>query len=182
MIPFTVISRVPYRIGIFRSVSVSIFRYLQIPYRRQNRSVCRIVRNYDKVRNMIKLKIKGPFWDATKWFSVILRPPFLALKSFPPFCLAEEILTEYWPARHQYLPILARLPVPLVVGYSSFFHLETGVRTPSFSGYDLGVRNSDIVLTWRQALRLLNLKQHIDFLAGRKNGRKTGSFFFEVIF
>ncbi len=56
------ISRVPYRIGIFRSVSVSIFRYLQkIPYRRQNRSVCRIVRNYDKARNMIKLKIKGPF-------------------------------------------------------------------------------------------------------------------------
>ncbi len=51
--------RVPYRIGIFRSVSVSIFWYLQIPYRRQNRSVFRIVRNYDKVRNMIKLKIKG---------------------------------------------------------------------------------------------------------------------------
>ena len=114
-------TRVPYRIGIFRSVSVSIFRYLQIPYRRQNRSVCRIVRNYEKVRNMIKLKIKGPFWDATKWFSVILRPPFLALKSFPPFCLAEEILTEYWPARHQYLPILARLPVPLVVGYSRLY-------------------------------------------------------------
>ena len=61
MIPFTVISRVPYRIGIFRSVSVSIFRYLQILYRRQNRSVYRIVRNYDKVRNMIKLKIKRPF-------------------------------------------------------------------------------------------------------------------------
>ncbi len=31
------VSRVPYRIGIFRSVSVSIFRYLQILYRRQNR-------------------------------------------------------------------------------------------------------------------------------------------------
>ena len=60
------LSRVPYRIGIFRSVSVSIFRYLQILYRRQNRSVYRIVRNYDKVRNMIKLKIKRPFWDATK--------------------------------------------------------------------------------------------------------------------
>ena len=39
---------------------------LQIPYRRQNRSVCRIVRNYDKVRNMIKLKIKVRSWDATK--------------------------------------------------------------------------------------------------------------------
>jgi hypothetical protein len=50
--------RAPYQIGIFRSVSVSIFRYLLIPYRRQTRSVYRY---YDKVRNMIKLEVKGPF-------------------------------------------------------------------------------------------------------------------------